>query len=85
MPKAPGPASRGMTRSMFNAAVDAVFPRGLGASLVTDQVLTEFGATAEASLDKGADPLEVWQALLRETDRDTEENLFWHRRDLKRK
>lgn len=79
----PGPAARGMTLSTFYAALAEVFPHGLGSSLVADQVLTEFSATAQEALDAGADPLQVWQALLRASGRATEENLFWHRREIK--
>ena len=74
-----------MTRSLFNPAVAQVFPRGLGESLVSDQVLPAFQMTAREALEKGHDPLDVWQELLRETDHDTPENLFWHRRELKPK
>ncbi|WP_297724336.1 DUF3046 domain-containing protein [uncultured Mobiluncus sp.] len=77
-----GPVQRGMTRSQFKQALTEVFPHGLGETLASDQVLTEWGMTALQALERGADPLAVWQALLRATDRDTEENLFWHRRDL---
>lgn len=80
-----GPVQRGMTRSQFKQALAEVFPSGLGDSLASDQVLTEWGMTALQALERGADPLAVWQALLRATDRDTEENLFWHRRDLRPK
>lgn len=79
-----GRASRGMTRSVFNSALVAVFPGGLGDSLLSDQVLLEFGLTAGEALNRGVDPLAVWQALLRATGKDSEENLWWHRRDLKR-
>lgn len=68
---------------MFTQALAEVFPHGLGASLASDQILTEWGLSANDALAQGADPLVVWQALLRATGRDTEENLFWHRRDLK--
>lgn len=81
--RVPEPASRGMTRSVFNAALAEVFPHGFGETLVSDQVLVEFGVTPAAALEAGVDPLEVWQALLRATGKDTEENLWWHRRNLK--
>ena len=74
-----------MTRSIFNQALAEVFPSGLGASLAADSVLVEFGMTANDALAAGRDPLEVWQALLRATDKDTDENLFWHRRNLKKR
>lgn len=80
MPKA---GSRGMTRSLFTRALTEVFPAGLGVSLAADEVLSKWNLTADEALERGYDPLEVWQELLRETDRDTEENLFWHLRDLK--
>lgn len=80
-----GPVQRGMTRSQFKRALAEVFPSGLGDALASDQVLTEWGMTALQALEHGADPLAVWQALLRATNRDTEENLFWHRRDLRTK
>lgn len=74
-----------MTRSLFNSALAAVFPHGFGDSLLQDQTLVEFGATAQEALDAGVDPWEVWRALLHATGKDSEENLWWHRRDLKRK
>nr|WP_201469556.1 DUF3046 domain-containing protein [Microbacterium hydrocarbonoxydans] len=57
-----------MRRSEFLRAVDAEFgSRGL--SLVSDLVLTQLGGrTAEAALDDGVQPRDIWLALCVEAE-----------------
>ncbi|MCM3779100.1 DUF3046 domain-containing protein [Microbacterium hydrocarbonoxydans] len=57
-----------MRRSEFLRAVEAEFG-GRSSSLVSDLVLTQLsGRTAEAALDAGVPPREIWLALCAETD-----------------
>jgi hypothetical protein len=57
-----------MRRSEFLRAVDAEFG-ARGSSLVSDLVLTQLGgSTAEAALDDGVAPRDIWLALCVEAD-----------------
>lgn len=57
-----------MRRSEFLRAVDAEFG-GRGPSLVSDLVLTQLGdRTAEAALEAGVPPRDIWVALCIEAD-----------------
>jgi hypothetical protein len=57
-----------MKLSEFQRAVVDEFGSGYGQALLTDLVLGELGGrTAQAALDAGIPPREVWLALCRET------------------
>lgn len=75
----PLPAGRGMTRSDFWLAVEDVFGSAYGRSLCQDLFLPTLGASAEQALAGGDTPQQVWQELLRETGKDSADNLIWHR------
>ncbi|MCI9887293.1 DUF3046 domain-containing protein [Micrococcales bacterium 31B] len=69
-----------MTLSEFWVAVDAVFGRGMGASLVSGHVLVALGfRTPQDLLEAGTRPQDVWEALCDDLDVSAEER--WRHAD----
>lgn len=68
--------------SEFWNAVDAVFGQTLGRSLVADLYLPSIGGTAEEGIDRGVAPVDIWHALVDETQVG-EEARWVHRMDAK--
>lgn len=56
-----------MKSSEFWDAVDTVFGSTLGRSYTRDIYLPAFGGTCLDALERGAEPLDVWHALVDET------------------
>lgn len=71
-------------RSEFWDAVDAVYGPSLGRSLVVDLYLSSFSGTAQEALERGAEPGEVWAALIEETGQ-SEDARWVHRIDPKKR
>ena len=57
-----------MRLTEFHELIEAQFGPVRGASLLVDHVLTRFGRTAEAAIEAGIDPREVWRALCADFD-----------------
>ncbi|MDO4613408.1 MAG: DUF3046 domain-containing protein [Actinomycetaceae bacterium] len=72
-----------MRRSEFDEAVAEVLGDTYGTAVTTDLYLVPLGGTARELLDRGADPQQVWEGIVRELDLDPE--LAWvHRSEKKR-
>lgn len=73
-----------MKSSEFFRSLEEVFGSAYGRSLFSDLILEKFGVTAEQALIRGEKPVEVWQALVK--DSGVDEKFLWaHRLDKKEK
>lgn len=68
-----------MKASEFWDALERVYGPALGRSLVRDLYMTSLRGTAREALDAGADPGDVWNALIAATDKGERER--WIYRD----
>lgn len=71
-------------QSEFWEAVDTVYGPSLGRSLAVDLYLPACSGTAQEAIERGADPHDVWAALIEETGQG--EDARWvHRIDPRRR
>lgn len=68
-----------MKASEFWDALERVYGPALGRSLASDLYLTPLRATSREALEAGADPADVWNALIDATGED--ERARWIYRD----